>query len=761
MNAETSAAGRGRIHEGMTMRKWKVVCVAAAAAVASFVTIDRDGSEWALRFGSEARAAESITVTKARIGCLDIQKDGNLTSVVGHACDGRAECTFKAPTPQEYARLGVHAETRALCTQAMEISFRCGAGGDGKTVLVPGDAWDKPPAHLVCGGRMLPNDIEKVSGLPDEPCDKNWPGKYFVTPSDMLDWTPIEADTEPVLNHPPGPATPAMYDTTTSRPGSPGSTIGANEGRLIGFLRMVAARQDPTAALCDDAKAYAGNSTALPFPRPTGPAHGNAMADLAVTGKHSFARFRAESPTLESLKRACAGVADAHLNRALDRAYAVANAIRVRGVDAQPTTERKGLGWVAVSGEDDKPYRPVNVPTAPFPQFDVEVDVHGLAGPLNAIHTRYMLAHARPPQFRQGASLARGGSREVKGDLEPMIAPDAQVLVFVHGMDSRVEEALNLTNALHKIARESGGKNWTILSFDMPTSGYADSIDHDVVGPSADVTCHHTPLVTFLEDYVVKFVDAVDAQVGGHLKPRIRAVIGGSLGGSMALRLGRRDALGSNQPPVPWLHNVVPWSPASIWPPMTNRPGPMTGCETGWDAQRDAIVGWPRGMSEVKERPNDRRNLFYVGFDYNPPSQRPQAQYWWRDDWTCKANAITGARVDRQETYDALFRRYHFRLAAEQLAFSHRQNRGPDPSRPALVDPLFLHNTVRTLLLAGEEDTGGNIGWWTNATAPLMKNTPGLFRLLAHTGHSLDDERPMWVAKEIVEFLGTDPRAPN
>ena len=139
------------------------------------------------------------------------------------------------------------------------------------------------------------------------------------------------------------------------------------------------------------------------------------MADLAVTGKHSFARFRAEGPTLESLKRACAGVADAHLNHALDRAYAVANAIRVRGADAQPTAERKGLGWVAVSGEDDKPYRPVNVPTAPFPQFDVEVDVHGLAGPLTQIHTRYMLAHARPPQFRQAAALARGGSREVKG----------------------------------------------------------------------------------------------------------------------------------------------------------------------------------------------------------------------------------------------------------------------------------------------------------------------------------------------------------
>jgi hypothetical protein len=42
-----------------------------------------------------------------------------------------------------------------------------------------------------------------------------------------------------------------------------------------------------------------------------------------------------------------------------------------------------------------------------------------------------------------------------------------------------------------------------------------------------------------------------------------------------------------------------------------------------------------------------------------------------------------------------------------------------------------------------------------------MKNTPVLFRFLAHTGHSLDDERPMWVANAIVGFLAGDPHAPH
>jgi hypothetical protein len=699
-----------------------------------------------------------ITIDKARIGCLDLQHDGNLTGVVARACDGRAECNYKAPTPDAYARLGVHAATRALCTQGMEIVYHCGAQGDGKRVEVAGDAWNHDAAHLACGGGTVATNIERVSNFPAEACDAHWPdASYFLPPPEMLDWTPLDADTFPILNHAPPPAKSAQYNTTDGRVGAPGSTIGANEGRLTDYLRKVAEGRDAAAALCEAAKAYAGQrgQGVASLPRPVGANFGNALADLAVTGRHAFASFRAVAPTLATMKHGCPGVDDTSLNRALDRAYLAANAIRVRQA---PSPQRPTLGWIAVSGEDDKPYRPVNVPSAPFPQFTVDVDVRGLAGSLQSVRTRYMIAHARPPAFHQEPSLVRGGTREVQGDLVPALAADAQVLIFIHGMDSRVEEALNLTKAMHALARQPGGKNWTMISLDMPSSGYADSIDHEVFGKAGDITCHHTPMLEFLESYIVKFVDALDAQTGGALKPRIRAVVGGSLGGNMSLRLGRRGAIGT-QPAAPWLHNVVPWSPASIWPPITNRGGVMAGCDNGWDAKNDIAVGWPRRMAEKAEAPNDRRNLFYAAFDYAPPSQRPQAQYWWRDGWQCKNAAIVGARIDRHETYDALFRRYRWRLAAEQLAFSHRQNRGPDATCPSLADPLFLYNKTRTLLLAGEEDTGGDLGKWTNATAPLMKNTPGLFRFLANTGHSLDDERPSWVASEIVGFLNSDPAA--
>jgi hypothetical protein len=705
---------------------------------------------------------EGITITKARIGCLRKQQDGNLTTLVASACNGRRACSYQAPTEAQYRAAGVHAETESFCSQGMEITYRCGSNGP-QTVSVEGDAWNHGPAQIQCG--TVASDEVTLNDLPDEPCEVSWPAnnrptKYFVTPADMLDWSPHDADTFPILNHPPEPATRAMYNTTSSRVGSPGSTIGANEGRLVPYLRKVAEARDPNVAICEGAKAFANQSAGSPFnlPRPTGGDWGNAMADMAVTGRQAYFRFHGSPPTLASVRPSCAGVTDADITRALSRAYAVANAIRVDAAGEQPSAARRSLGWIGVSGEDDKPHRPVNVPTAPFPQFEIDVNVNGIAGTVSTVHTRYMIAHARPPMFP--AMPARGtGATQLRGDLLPALATDAQVVLFIHGMDSRVEEALNLTGALHRIAREAGGKNWTVISLDMPTSGYADSLDENIFGPAGDVGCHHTPQVDFLENFIVRFVDDLDQRVGGALKPRIRTIVGGSMGGSMSMRLGRRNFLPGARP-EPWIRTVVPWSPASIWPPKTNRRGVTAGCDKPHSVNDDIAIGWPRGAADQQERVQDRRNFFYGSFDWNPPTQKPQAQYWWRDGWggggglgVCKTSEMVGARVDRHETYDALFRKWRWRLAAEQLAFSHRQNQGPDATRGELADPLFLYNRTPTLLIAGQLDIGGDLGKWAHDTAPLMKNTPGKFRWLGNTGHSLDDERPMWVAREIVQFL--------
>jgi microsomal dipeptidase-like Zn-dependent dipeptidase len=100
-------------------------------------------------FASLAISQAQIRVTEARIGCLDVQKQPNLTALVGSACNGKMACSYRAPTEAEYRRAGVPAATRALCSQAMEIKYQCGNGGI-RVVTVPGDAWNHPPAALSC-----------------------------------------------------------------------------------------------------------------------------------------------------------------------------------------------------------------------------------------------------------------------------------------------------------------------------------------------------------------------------------------------------------------------------------------------------------------------------------------------------------------------------------------------------------------------------------------------------------------------------------
>ena len=50
-------------------------------------------------------AEAQITITKARIGCLDIQIDGNLTAIVGGACNNKTVCSYKAPQKRNTSAL--------------------------------------------------------------------------------------------------------------------------------------------------------------------------------------------------------------------------------------------------------------------------------------------------------------------------------------------------------------------------------------------------------------------------------------------------------------------------------------------------------------------------------------------------------------------------------------------------------------------------------------------------------------------------------
>jgi len=704
----------------------------------------------------------AIGVTKARIGCLDIQTDGNLTRFVQGVCNDRLECSYKAPTEAQYRAEGVQAKTRQFCTQGMEITYRCGQN-DEQVVKVDGDAWVHPPAELICDGRTIATNRQSLTpppqGTPTEPActvpavwtqDPAAATEYILAPSNMLDWTPTQSrgDYTFIGFRPPQPATRAMYRSapvTGSPQGAPGSTLGANEGRVRSELREVAQARSPLGALCKAAQMYTHNKPAPNADTPSDLQFGDAFADLSVTGKHTFAEFVRLRPTAATLKtdRDCAGASDAGIARALDRAYQVADALRL----PHDSPQRKGLHWIAVSGEDDQPYRPVNVPSTSYPQFEITVDLPKWN--IRGIQTRYMLAHRTPPAFQRPAPLVDGGpGHQVPADVLPALAPDAQVLLFIHGMDSKLEEAEDLTKALHQLP---DGKNWTVLSLDLASSGYTDNLDPGLISPAGAVACHHTPLIDFLEDFIITFVATLDRQLQGTLEPRIKAVVGGSLGGNMSMRLGRRTD-------VNWITHVVPWSPAAIWPSMIARPNCVScGCDTGWDMLKDRAVNqsldWagkdPRFLPK-NETPELRRELFYGGFDWAPVGGLggpPQAMCWFSDNYRCKQALILGSRIDRQETYDKNFRAWHWELGAEQLAFSHQQ------FSPNTNQPLYLKNTKPMLLFTGYEDTCGGLGQYTRDVSEKMVNTPGYARFLNRTGHSLDNEHPDFIAREIAEFL--------
>lgn len=128
-------------------------------AASVFLALSRSGLAFAVtRLASAASflllsvgvAQAQIQVTEAQIGCLDLKENvGDLTSFVANACNGKMTCSYKAPTEDEYKKMGVKAHTRTFCTQGMEIEYKCAASGV-QTMNIPGDAWNQPPAVLSC-----------------------------------------------------------------------------------------------------------------------------------------------------------------------------------------------------------------------------------------------------------------------------------------------------------------------------------------------------------------------------------------------------------------------------------------------------------------------------------------------------------------------------------------------------------------------------------------------------------------------------------
>jgi pimeloyl-ACP methyl ester carboxylesterase len=173
-------------------------------------------------------------------------------------------------------------------------------------------------------------------------------------------------------------------------------------------------------------------------------------------------------------------------------------------------------------------------------------------------------------------------------------------------------------------------------------------------------------------------------------------------------------------------------------------------------------VGPGRALERAYEPESDRSraDYFFDAYDFVLPFvDRKSPALWYSEDWNpCMGFHIDASRSARREIYSPNFRRWHWRLACDQLVHSH-------VDRYVRTDPnsrlRYQDNTVRQLLVAGAHDDFkfSNIFTATQKLAKKMVDTPGRSLFLAKTGHSIHVERPRYFAGEIVRFLTEGPRA--
>ena len=233
-----------------------------------------------------------------------------------------------------------------------------------------------------------------------------------------------------------------------------------------------------------------------------------------------------------------------------------------------------------------------------------------------------------------------------------------------------------------------------------------------------------------MERFIGRFVATLSTRLGhrGLVEERLVAVIGGSLGGNLGLRLARHRS---------WVPNVVAWSPGSVWYIASASPEALA-------IQFGTTQAAPR-VGET-EAGNSRDGFFANAFDQKIPD-KTQPEQWYRDDFPAKGQYINNARWDRRETYTPQYRRWHWRVnprgAGLELAVPRRcRTSGPACcSPPAPQDDIFPAKIfsncqkLATQLTAVDGDTF----------------------FLDHTGHSMHAERPKALAAKILEFIAEPP----
>jgi pimeloyl-ACP methyl ester carboxylesterase len=544
-------------------------------------------------------------------------------------------------------------------------------------------------------------------------------------------------------------------------------------GRLISPLRTAAKEKDAREILARAAVArYRGKHSKLASPEPSSLVIQNALSDLAVTGRSAYASFRALSPVEADLTaRVTSKLAAAYpthkvvkadlrdaIKKTLERAYKVAWALR--GPVSHRSAKRNALGWIAVTAEDDPPDRPVNVGSALFPQYDLTVQVGGPTV-VTPVTTRFMVASR---QFEDEYPVKL---KEVPP--QRAIPPiSGEIVLFIHGHSSLAEEVMPLVGPL-LLQAEHRGRQMTVISLDLPSNGYASMIEHTKIAKIEDSLWNTGyPILDFIEDFIVAFVDELETLQPG-FKEKIVGVIGGSLGGNMGLRLAGRDPARH-----PWLHSVVSWSPASTWLSWARAqiiPIPEKG--RFYDVVKHEGVGRTRGASveDEVETPFNKSSLnkfFYEEFAGQKIGRIAQSDHWYSKDWPCREAAKESSHRGIYEIYNKAFRHWHWRVAHEQLIYSHWDSDttdphiDPDPRNDSAAGPARYTQIKSRMLLAtalDDDEMPEKIFSNTQVLANAMTMVEGTTLFVEHTGHSIPTERPVFFASQILDFLYRTPPA--
>ena len=154
------------------------------------------------------------------------------------------------------------------------------------------------------------------------------------------------------------------------------------------------------------------------------------------------------------------------------------------------------------------------------------------------------------------------------------------------------------------------------------------------------------------------------------------------------------------------------------------------------------------------EDDGSRSDYFHLVYEKEqvPEIIKEQPEYWYRAGFDAKPFQILLSRLARREIYDANYRQWHWRVAGEQLIYSHADHtKHGDTTKPR----WYELNTVRTLLIAGQDDNYPYVGIYdgTKTLGYSMTKTEGRLLLIKDAGHSIHFEHPRFLAYEIVKFL--------